>query len=143
MFLDSCHGNWHFSFAIARHGIAQGLIPSVISTDLASTTLPVVQSLPVVMSMFLNMGMSINQVIEMTTTNPAKALGEEGRRGSLKPGMRADLTVIELVQGDYLFGAGDGYEHLRGEVLLEPRMVFKAGEMMPAYSRYHIPQLRT
>jgi dihydroorotase len=143
VFLDSCHGNWHFSFAVARHGLAQGFIPSVISTDLASTTLPVVQSLPVVMSMFLNMGLNIDQVIEMTTTNPARALGEEGRRGSLKPGMRADLTVIELVHGDYLFGAGDGYERLHGEVLLEPRMVFRAGDMMPAYSRYHVPQLRT
>jgi predicted amidohydrolase len=77
----------------------------------------------------------------MTTANPAKALGEEKKRGSLKTGMSADITVMELLKGDYLFSDGTGRERMNGELLLEPRMVFKAGEAMPAYSRYHIPPL--
>jgi hypothetical protein len=28
---------------------------------------------------------------------------------------------------------------LRGKLLLEPRMVFQSGKMMPAYSGYQIP----
>lgn len=139
--LDSCHGLNHFSFTIARHAISKGLIPTVISTDMTSTGLPVIQSLAVVMSKFLNLGLNLDQVIEMTTINPAKALGEEGRRGGFKPGMSADITVMELVQGEYLFGDGTGCESMHGKVLLEPRMVFKSGEAMPAYSRYHIPPL--
>ena len=141
--LDSCHGLNHFSFTIARHAIAKGLIPDVISSDLCSIALPAAQSLAVVMSKFINMGLSVDQVIEMTTINPAKALGEEKRRGSLKPGMSADITVMELTKGDYVFGDGRGGEIMHSDVLLEPRMVFKAGEGMPAYSRYHIPPVYT
>jgi len=119
----------------------KGFIPDVISTDLALPSLPLAQSLAVIMSKFLNLGLSIDQVIEMTTINPAKALGEEKKRGNLKPGMVADITVMELVKGEYLFGDGTSGEIMKGKMLLEPRMVFKAGEPMPAYSNYHIPLL--
>jgi dihydroorotase len=139
--LDSCNGMYHFSFAVARHAIEKGLIPTVISTDLSSIGLPVVQSLAVVMSKFLNLGLNLDQVIEMTTLNPAKVLGEEMARGSLMFGMNADITIMELVERDYLFGDGYGRGTLHGKVLLEPRMVFKGGKMMPAYSNYHIPPL--
>jgi dihydroorotase len=142
-FLDSCHGLNHFSFTIARHAIAGGLIPSIISTDMASIVRPAAQSLTVVMSKFINLGLTVEQVIEMTTMNPAKALGEESRRGSLKPGMAADITVLELTKGDYLFGDGTGGEMMHGDRLLEPRMVFKGGEAMPAYSGYHLPPVYT
>lgn len=152
--LDCCHGPSHFSSKIARLAFEMGLTPNIISTDLALVTLPIVQSLIVVMSKMLNMGLSIDQVIEMTTINPARALGEEERRGSLKPGMCADITVIESVKGDYLFSdggrlgmvggdyvfiEGSSRGSVRGTVLLEPRMVFKAGEMLPACSGYCVP----
>jgi dihydroorotase len=143
VFLDSCQGLNHFSFTIARHAIAGGLIPSIISTDMASIVRPAAQSLTVVMSKFINLGLTVEQVIEMTTMNPAKALGEESRRGSLKPGMAADITVLELTKGDYLFGDGTGGEMMHGDRLLEPRMVFKGGEAMPAYSGYHLPPVYT
>lgn len=137
--LDSSHGLNHFSFTIARIAIAKGIIPAVISTDLCSPVLSVAPSLAVVMSKFISLGLSLDQVIEKTTINPAKALKEDGRRGSLKPGMPADITVMELKKSDYIFRDGTGGETIHGEVLLEPRMVLKAGEMMPAYSRYYIP----
>jgi dihydroorotase len=141
VYLDSCHGMNHFSFTVARHALAQGLIPHVISTDLSASNSSITQSLPVVMSKFLNLGLSLDQVIEMTTVNPARAVGEEGRRGSLKVGMPADLSILEMVKGDFLFSDGKGRGSLRGALLLEPRMVFQSGEMRPAYSRYHIPPL--
>ena len=137
--LDSSHASIHFGFAIARHAIARGLIPTVISTDMTTRGLPVVQSLPVTMSKFMALGLTLDQVVEMTTFNPAKAIGEEGRRGSLKPGMTADITVMELEKGDYLFSDGGGGEIIHGRELLAPRMVFKGGEVMPAYSGYHLP----
>jgi dihydroorotase len=136
--LDPSSGLNNFSFAMARHAISRDILPTVISSDMATMGWPVVQSLPVLMSKFLNMGLSVSQLIEMTTINPAKALGEEGKRGSLKPGMAADITVFELLEGDYLFGDGAGRGSLKGRILLEPRMVFKMGKSMPAYSNYHI-----
>ena len=139
VYLDSCHGMNHFSFAVARHALAQGFIPQIISTDLSFVNTSVTQSLPVTMSKFLNLGLSLDQVIEMTTVNPARAIAEEGRRGSLKVGNPADITILEAVKGDFLFSDGKGRGSLRGALLLEPRMVFQAGEMRPAYSRYQLP----
>jgi dihydroorotase len=141
VYLDSCHGLWHFNFTTARLGLARGFKPSLISTDLSSVNTTVVQSLPVTLSKFLNLGLQLEEIIAMATINPAKALREENQRGSLKPGMPADITVLETIKGDFLFGDGKGRESLRGNLLLEPRMVFKKGEMRPAYSRYQIPPL--
>jgi dihydroorotase len=143
VYLDSSHGMNHFSFVVARHALAQGFLPSIISTDLSANNSSVTQSLPVIMSKFLNLGLTLDQVIEMTTLNPARAIGEEGRKGTLKVGAPADITVMELVKGDYLFSDGKGRGSLRGTLLLEPRMVLKKGEMRPAYSRYQVPLLYT
>jgi dihydroorotase len=91
------------------------------------------------MSKFLNLGVSLDQVIKMATLNPAKALGEDGRRGSLKPGMLADITIMKLERGNFIFSDGTGGERIIGEVLLEPTGVFKEGKLYPAFSGYHIP----
>ncbi len=137
--LDSCHGLNHFSFNLARHALRCGLDPSLISTDLAPPNRLAVQSLAVTMSKFIYLGLELDEVIAMTTINPARALGEEGRRGSLTPGMAADITVMEARKGEYSFSDARGGEVVRGQVLLEPTMVFKTGRMMPAWSGYHIP----
>ncbi len=137
--LDSCHGSNHFSFTVVRHALQQGLLPTVISTDFGVPPMRVVQSLIVTMSKFLNLGLNIDQVVAMTTTNPAKALGEETRWGSLKPGMPANVTIMEIVEGDYLFSDGNGRNGMQGNLLLEPRLVLKGGVEMPCLSRYHIP----
>jgi dihydroorotase len=137
--LDSCHGLNHFSFTIARHALKAGMIPDVVSTDLATTSLPATQSLVIAMSKFLNLGVSLDRVIQMATINPARALGEEGRRGSLKPGMPADITLMKLERGSFIFSDGTGGERILGEVLLEPTGVFKGGRFYPAFSGYHVP----
>ncbi len=36
---------------------------------------------------------SLDEVVEMTTINPARALGEDYRRGTLKPGVPADSLI--------------------------------------------------
>jgi len=139
VYLDACHGLWHFSFAIARQALEKGLKPDIVSTDFSVPNFRVIQSLAVTMSKFLNLGLTIDEVIAMTTIHPARALGEEKKRGSLRAGMPADLTVLELIRGDFRMGDGKGREIMTGHILLEPRMVFQKGKMRPAYSRYHFP----
>ena len=78
----------------------------------------------------------------MTTTNPAKVLGEEAQRGSLKPGVPANISITEIVKGDYLFSDGRG-QTIQGNLLLEPRLVLKAGVEMPCRSCYHLPPVNT
>ncbi len=141
--LDPCHGFNHLSLKIARYAIQQGLIPTVISTDMTARAKKVVQSLIVTMSKFLNIGLTIDQVVEMTTSNAAKALGEETRWGSLKPGMPANVTVMEMVEGDYLFSDGNGRNSMQGNKLLEPRLVLKEGKQMPCRSCYRVPPVYT
>jgi predicted amidohydrolase len=136
---DACRGLNHFSFAIARHALNMGLLPDVISTDMATVSQPAAQSLVITMSIFLNLGVGLDQIIKMATLNPAKALGEDGRRGSLKPGMLADITIMKLERGNFIFSDGTGGERITGEVLLEPTGVFKEGRFYPAFSGYHIP----
>ncbi len=97
--------------------------------------MPVVQSLLVTMSKFLNLGLTIDQVVQMTSSNPAKALGEETRRGCLKPGMPANMTVLDIVEGEYLFSDGNGRHSMRGNRILKPRLVLKDGAETPCCSR--------
>ena len=131
--LDASPGMNNFSFELAKKALEQGVIPDTVGTDLSVNTIngPVF-SLPVVMSYFLALGLSLEQVIAMTTINPARALDEDQRRGSLKVGMGADVSVLEMVEGDFLFSDGKGGNTLRGEWLLEPRLTLKSGvEVIP------------
>ena len=93
------------------------------------------------MSKFLSLGLTIDQVVQMTSINPAKAIGEEMRKGSLKSGMDADVAVLEIVHGEYLFSDGRGRGSLEGTQILEPRLVLKDGAATPCISRYQIPPI--
>jgi len=136
--LDACMGASHFSFSIARHAMAQGVLPTVISTDINAANMQVVQSLPVAMSKLLNLGIPLEQVVAMTTANPARVLGEDACRGTMKPGMAADITILEVVRGDFLFSDGKGGGTLDGDRLIEPRLVIKNGRETPVMSRYQL-----
>jgi dihydroorotase len=134
--LDISHGLYHFSFEVARYALDQEILPTTISTDLATVNMewPVV-SLPVTMSKFLALGLTLDQVIEMTTINPARALGEDPRRGTLRPGVPADISIFEIAGGDFTFSDGKGGGILKGEQLLIPCLTLKSGkEVMPAHT---------
>lgn len=137
--LDACHGLSHFSLTVARLAIEQGILPTVISTDLIKPSQPSVQSLLVTMSKFLNMGLTIDQVVEMTTINPAKAIGEESTHGALRVGMPANITLMEIVEGEYTFCDGNGLNRMQGSRLLEPQLVLQEGVERACHSLYHVP----
>ena len=54
------------------------------------------------MSRFLAIGFTMDQVVTMSTLNPAKALGVDDRLGSLEVGKQADISVLEVVDGDWV-----------------------------------------
>jgi dihydroorotase len=101
--LDTAHGRLNFGFDVARKVLDQGLIPDCISTDL---TIPgrrnFVHSLVEMMARFLGLGFDVDQVIAMCTVNPARALGEQERLGSLAIGRQADIAVLDLRQGEWV-----------------------------------------
>jgi alpha-D-ribose 1-methylphosphonate 5-triphosphate diphosphatase len=60
-------------------------------------------------------GLPLADVVRLATRNPAEAVGLGGELGSIEPGMRADLLVVELVDGDF---------PVCSEVLVDGRRVF-------------------
>jgi dihydroorotase len=103
VWFDTAHGRMNFSFDVGRRIIDQGLLPHCISTDL---TVPgrihTVHSMTEIMTRFLGLGFTLEQVITMSTANPAKAVGVEERLGSLAVGRQADISVLDLKNGDWV-----------------------------------------
>ena len=83
------------------------------------------------MSLFLALGLSVEQVIERTTLNPARALRREHELGSLGPGGVADVAVLALEKGEDTFVDATG-EQLVGRHRFVPHLVLCAGEAVPS-----------
>jgi dihydroorotase len=129
VWLDTAHGRMNFSFDVGRRCIEQGLLPHCISTDL---TVPgrvmTVHSMTEMMTRFLGLGFTLPQVVTMSTSNPAKAIGAQERIGSLKVGRQADISVLEMRDGEWevfdVLGTG-----LRVNRAVVPFLTVKRGQM--------------
>src|SRR5262245_4485793 len=103
VWFDTAHGRMNFSFDVGRRIIDQGLLPHCISTDL---TVPgrinTVHSMTEMMTRFLGLGFTLAQIVTMCTANQARAIGQERRLGSLMVGRQADISVLELRDGDWV-----------------------------------------
>src|SRR2546428_8171688 len=129
VWFDTAHGRMNFSFEVGRRIIDQGLLPHCISTDL---TLPgrlnTVHSMTEMMTRFLGLGFTLPQVVTMCTANPAKAIGADHRLGSLVVGRQADISVLEIQEGEWvvydILGSG-----LRVNQAVVPFMTVKRGQV--------------
>ncbi len=103
VWFDTAHGRMNFSFDVGQRVMDQDLLPHCISTDL---TVPgrvnTVHSMVEMMTRFLALGFTLEQVITMCTSNPAKAIGQDHRLGSFVEGRQADVSVLELRDGDWV-----------------------------------------
>jgi dihydroorotase len=111
VWLDTAHGRMNFSFEVGRRCIDQGLLPHCISTDLTVPgRLNTVHSMTEIMTRFLGLGFTLSQVVTMSTANPARAIGASHRLGTLAVGRQADISVLEIREGDWVvydvLGAG-------------------------------------
>ena len=128
--LDSAHGRTNFTYFVARKMIEQGYLPDIVSTDLSKPSITgLVYGLTVTISKFLALGIPLEKIIAMTTINPAKAMSFADRKGSLKPGMDADISVLEIKSGKWqLFDCNK--DLLEVNRLVVPVMTVKAGELI-------------
>jgi dihydroorotase len=119
VWLDTAHGRMNFGFNVGRRVLDQGLTPHCISTDL---TIPgranTVHSMVEIMARFLGMGFTLEQVIAMSTVNPARAIGEVNRLGSLAVGRQADISVLEVREGRWVV-----YDTLRDSMKIDKTVV--------------------
>jgi dihydroorotase len=123
---DVGHGGGSFLFRQAVPAIRQGFVPDSISTDLHIDSMNSgMKDMLNVMSKFLNMGVSLDDVIALSTRNPAREIHREDL-GSLSVGSSADIAVLRLDKGHFgfvdVFGA-----RLQGEQRLACELTVRDG----------------
>jgi dihydroorotase len=132
VWLDTAHGRSNFSFDVGQRVLDQDLIPHCISTDL---TLPgrirTVHSMTEMMTRFLAMEFTLDQVVAMSTINPANAIGEGGRLGTLEVGRQADISVLGIEEGDWVVHDVVGGSK-RTEKAVVPVLTVKKGQVFEA-----------
>ena len=128
---DLGHGAASFWYRAAMPAITDRFPPDSISTDLHTRNLHgPVYDMPTTMSKFLMLGLSLEDVVEMSTTSPAKILKREGELGTLRIGSVADVTVLERREGRFVFE--DSYDCTRiGDTLLVAAVTVRRGEIVP------------
>ena len=125
---DVGHGGGSFDYTVAEVAIREGVLPDTISSDIHvfSGNTPGVPYLPWVMSKFLNMGFTLEQVITLATSAPARVIGRVPKLGTLQSGAPADLAVFEVVEGPVSFV--DTRNNKRdGNVFLKPSATIAGG----------------
>jgi dihydroorotase len=102
---DIGHGlNGHFTWENAENAFKQDFFPDTITSDLNGAGLVAqVFDFPNILSKFLLLGMSLDQVLERATVIPSKVIPTLKGLGTLKTGGTADITVLELMNGEFEF----------------------------------------
>ncbi|MBM3570089.1 MAG: amidohydrolase/deacetylase family metallohydrolase [Alphaproteobacteria bacterium] len=100
---DIGHGKGSFGFDTAAAMLKNGFLPDVISSDVHSLSIDgPVYDLPTTLSKFLALGLPLVEAIRAATVNAARAVGLADR-GSLKPGLLGDASVLALEKGKFRF----------------------------------------
>jgi dihydroorotase len=150
--VDVGHGS-HFSYRLARKALAAGIVPDTLGADMHgyNTHVPAPAgtpeehpddenhpfagqarfSLTQAMSSMLALGLSLNQVVPMVTSNPAKMLGLSDELGALRPGMMADVSVLSDIRGRFVLRDNERTEVI-AERLLQPAFCLRAGQRFDA-----------
>ena len=125
-------GRANFSFDSAKRVLDQGFMPDTLSSDLTpmSQFAGPTHSLMECMGKVMSLGLSLEDVIRMTTAAPAKALGLADEIGSLIAGRVADISILEVIEGEWLFRDITGGTNT-GSLAVKPSACIRAGEVMP------------
>jgi dihydroorotase len=103
IFFDVGFGAGSFYWYVAVPALQQGFAPDSISTDLHTGSMNAgMKSMTNSMSSILNLGSSFDQVIAMSTWNPAKQI-KRTDLGNLDVGAEADLAVLRVDKGQFGF----------------------------------------
>lgn len=128
---DLGHGAGSFAFDTARRMLDAGFPPDVISSDVHAFSIDgPAFDLPTTMSKMLNLGLELDDVIGACTCNPARAIGRERELGSLEVGRAADVGLLTLLEGEFVFRDAEN-EELRGGRKLSPAGAIFGGKRLP------------
>jgi dihydroorotase len=127
--LDPAIGMGNFGYAVAREQADRGLMPDTISSDVTSMGQSF-HSLVECMAKFMAVGYTFADVVAMTTGRAAAAIGRQDDLGAVAVGREADLTVLDLVSGDFTF-TDTTKATFRGEHGIVPVHTVRAGDLVP------------
>jgi dihydroorotase len=148
---DCGHGEGSFVWRNAVPAIQQGFVSDSISTDLhrGDTNGPVMTMIHV-MSKYLSMGVPLEEVIRLSTINPAREINHL-ELGTLSVGGIADIAVFEQQEGNFsyldtsggkLWGTKQLYNVMTlsgGEVVFDPSALsYPLWENIPKDARYWV-----
>ena len=155
VWMDSSVGDYQFGWRTAEALVEQGFYPDTIATDIeihsnmGRTDEPMVadgritgrrvvseRTMVEYMANFFKLGFSLDDIIRMSTQTPAKVLGIEDIAGSLKPGMPADISVLQLVDGRYRLTDATGESRVGSQTLI-PVITVKNGVSYEAGAGAH------
>ncbi|HEX3425641.1 MAG TPA: amidohydrolase family protein [Acidimicrobiales bacterium] len=127
---DTAQGDRNLSFQRTRRAMDAGWLPDTVSTDLHMFSVRThARSLLHIMGGFLALGLGLDEVVRLVTEGPAQMFGIPV--GGLKPGSRADLSVIKVVDEPTPYVDADRYT-IVGPVRLEPVGAVRGGRWYPA-----------
>jgi dihydroorotase len=125
---DVGHGGGSFDYTVAEAAMAAGAGPDTISSDIHvfSGNTPGMPYLTWVMSKFLNLGLTLEQVVSMATSAPARVIDRGAKLGTLQVGAPADVSLLEVVEGPVEF-VDTRSNKRQGKVHLKPAGAVLAG----------------
>ena len=129
VFFDVGDGGPHLSLDVAEKCLQQNFLPDTISTDLGGLGYngPVFD-LVTELSKFLIIGFSLDQVIERVTLRPTRLFNFGVELGTLRPGTVADITILDLREGSFVFTDSTGKKRT-GRQKLQSVATVRAGKV--------------
>jgi len=126
---DVGHGGGSFYWNVAVPAFDEKFYPDSISTDLHTGSMNAGMKDQVnVMSKILNLGVPLDEVVRMSTWNPAREI-KRPQLGNLDIGAEADVTVLGLENGKFGFVDSAGARR-DGTRRLVPELTVRAGQVM-------------
>jgi dihydroorotase len=126
---DVGHGGGSFFWPVALKAYEAGFVPDSISTDLHTGSMNAgMKDMTNVMSKILNMGTKLDDVIKMSTWNPANEI-KHPELGHLSVGADADITVLSLQRGSFGFLDSAGARR-SGTQKLVAEITVRGGQVM-------------
>ena len=126
---DVGYGGISFAFSQALPAVKEGFFPNSISTDLHSGSMnEAMKDMLTCMNKFLAMGMSLHDVIQASTSNPAREIKHE-ELGNLSVGSDADVAILNMRQGKFGFFDYTGYK-MTANQKLECELTVRAGKIV-------------
>jgi dihydroorotase len=126
---DLGHGAGSFYWYVAVPAYQQHFYPDSVSTDLHINSMNGgMKDMANTMSKLLNLGSSVQDVIRMSTWNPAKEI-RRPQLGNLDEGADADIAVLRLDRGKFGFVDSAGARRA-GNQMLTCELTLRAGKVV-------------